>query len=69
MDNTGKPMSVGTIFVIVILAGVVVGALLGILRNEFGGPVWLTGALAGAIVGGLAQVLFRRRIRALEQSR
>lgn len=58
-------MSVGTIFVIVILAGVVIGALLGILRNEWWGPVWLTGALAGAGIGGFAG----RRFRALRDGR
>jgi hypothetical protein len=68
-DHVGKPMGIGTIFVIVILAAVVVGSILGIVRNEFGGPVWLAGALAGAIAGGLAQVLNGRRTRALEQSR
>ena len=69
MDNTGKPMSIGTILVIVILAGVVVGAIFGVIRNEFGGPTWLAGALSGAIAGGVAQVLNGRRTRALDQHR
>jgi hypothetical protein len=59
--QTGKPMSVGTIFVIIILASGVVGALLGIFGAELGGPAWLTGAVAGMVVGGLAQLLYRRR--------
>lgn len=68
-DNAGKPMGLGMIFLIVIITGAVVGALMGILRNEFGGPVWVAGALAGAIAGGFAQVLVRRRTRALRDGR
>lgn len=68
-DSTSKPMGLGTIFLIIIVTGAVVGALMGILRNEFGGPAWLAGAVAGALAGGFAQVLFRRRNRALGPSR
>jgi hypothetical protein len=68
-ENTGKPMGLGTIFLIIIVTGAAVGALMGILRNEFGGPAWLAGALAGGLAGGFAQVLFRRRNRTLGQPR
>lgn len=68
-NSTGKPMGLGTIFFIIIVTGAAVGALIGILRNEFGGPAWLAGALAGGLAGAFAQVLFRRRNRALGRSR
>jgi membrane associated rhomboid family serine protease len=64
-QNAPKPMSIGLIFVIIILTAVVVGALLGILRTQTGGSALLSGGLAGFVVGLLASFLYRRRVQAL----
>ena len=65
-DKSGRVLSVGTIFVIIIAAGLVIGALLGLLRAQTDGSALLTGGLAGLITGGLAAFLFSRRNRALK---
>lgn len=64
-QNPPEPMGVGTIFLIIIVTAVVLGALMGILRAEFGVSALVTGGAAGFVVGALAAVLFRRRARAL----
>ncbi len=60
---SSRPMSLTSIVLIVVIASAVVGAALGILRTQVGGPAWLTGAVAGAAAGGLAATLMRRRGR------
>jgi membrane associated rhomboid family serine protease len=65
MTQKPEPMRVGRIFLIIILTGVVIGALMGIARAEFGGSALITGGATGFVVGALAAVLFRRRARAL----